>query len=496
MGAAAWWVLLAILAAPTAVAAEEAVFEGQVAGVPRIAGIAAGHVGMAAMSSNGFVDVTIQGAGMRLVQMRELAIQANASATPLTPAITSDDLGPSDDHEVLRDERLDGAIRLVGGSGSIRFLAQDAMLEAELGPTMELWPAPEGASHQAYNPVFEGQATELPSNAPQFAWDAATPVSGEAFVMVHGGTVIVAGEAIQTGDLPAEEAPLGNGQLALVNRTFVVLQGKMVANMAGPWIAYAATLEASGPRLAIAMSAPRQTAGWLDAPRSASMVEVIGDLQVTGQLAGSEWQIVGNVHQVKVDGVAVASHPLELAPAAFVGGAVALAWVAKLASPSLAAWLAGYTRAEPLANDVRRRLLDLVRKSSGITAADLSRQLGVTRPTVAFHGRVLADHGFVSPRRVGWQWRYFKPDEARPATEEYALRHPLRNALYRTLAVQPMPRPAAVLQRQVEGSPSIALVSYHLGVLMKNGLVQRDASGCFSVAQPAARPDVEVNLAA
>ncbi len=59
-----------------------------------------------------------------------------------------------------------------------------------------------------------------------------------------------------------------------------------------------------------------------------------------------------------------------------------------------------------LADENRRRLLDLVAERGDATATELARELPVTRQAVAKHLAALEDAGLVTSRRAGRETRY------------------------------------------------------------------------------------------
>jgi DNA-binding transcriptional ArsR family regulator len=221
-------------------------------------------------------------------------------------------------------------------------------------------------------------------------------------------------------------------------------------------------------------------------PSHPALLQVVGDLRAearpTRDASGDrlEWTLQGSATYLGVDGSAARGSRI---PAA-VGGAGLLAALLFSLRP-VRAFLGGYHRSGPLENVTRVKLLLLVRRNPGVTASHLAGALGVARPAVFFHARVLHRGGLLSLQRIGARWHLTPTAQASPsgppasAAIAAAQQHPIRGAIVALLqdgAELSAPQLRDRLARDGR-RPSPSHLAYHLQVLECAGAIERRRVG-------------------
>ena len=140
--------------------------------------------------------------------------------------------------------------------------------------------------------------------------------------------------------------------------------------------------------------------------------------------------------------------------------------------------LFGYSRhdgSDPLENETRAEIYDLVRESPGTYHAQLAEETGVAVETVRYHSRILAEEGLVEARKLRGRRRLFPvtmddddPELAAAIADSAA--SDVLSAIERR-----EPTTLSALAEAVDCAPST--VSYHLDRLEDDGLVTRERDG-------------------
>lgn len=157
----------------------------------------------------------------------------------------------------------------------------------------------------------------------------------------------------------------------------------------------------------------------------------------------------------------------------------------------LGAVLLGYSRqanAEPLANDVRRRVNARVRATPGAHIAAIVEATDVSRSTVRYHLNVLEAAGLITGEMIRGKHRY-APAGADLATAAALYDEPAREVLDSVARFEPVS--VTGLADAVDRAPST--VSHHLDRLADVGLLERERAGGRVVIRllPEARQHVD-----
>ncbi|MFA5860190.1 MAG: winged helix-turn-helix transcriptional regulator [Candidatus Thermoplasmatota archaeon] len=139
--------------------------------------------------------------------------------------------------------------------------------------------------------------------------------------------------------------------------------------------------------------------------------------------------------------------------------------------------LALYTRIKPqsvLENQNRACIHRLVASRPGITASEISRELGIARAVSQHHLRMLGAHSLIRARRVGIEMRYYEPSAAptqAAVDQDRVLEDATRNRIALVIASEPGLTQSDLC---VRAGVSQRLVSYHVSRLRRVGLVRAD----------------------
>lgn len=176
----------------------------------------------------------------------------------------------------------------------------------------------------------------------------------------------------------------------------------------------------------------------------------------------------------EADRVTVGGVPVGGAPLASVGRAAGVTGLALLLVVLLLAPLySRISRGRALVNENRARLHGLIRDEPGVTAAELTRRVGLARMVVRHHLQLLEAHGLVTRRRDGRRQRYFIQ-----GTDEDAPRFVLATDGRRRVFDALVRADAPLTQRDLTERTGLSqrLVSYHLARLEEAGGVMADAA--------------------
>lgn len=192
---------------------------------------------------------------------------------------------------------------------------------------------------------------------------------------------------------------------------------------------------------------------------------------------GTTLLVSGEAERVQVDGRTVTA-PASTAARAGVGALALLLLVAvALWSAKPLLFTPFYTRVDParlLENPTRARLCALVAASPGLTAADLVRGTGHARVVVEHHLRALVAHGYLTARRGRRRIAYFPVDQA-PDAVQHARADVLADATRRGIA-RLLLEERGWTQKEIALREDLRerLVSYHLGRLESAGLARAE----------------------
>ncbi|WP_185715666.1 winged helix-turn-helix transcriptional regulator [Halocatena pleomorpha] len=144
--------------------------------------------------------------------------------------------------------------------------------------------------------------------------------------------------------------------------------------------------------------------------------------------------------------------------------------------PPLWTVLLRYSRhddSDPLENEVRSRVYDVIEQSPGTYISEVSEQVSATRSTVRYHVRILEEEGLIVGDADGGKHRFYPVGSDDPALEA-AMND---NATARVLDSISRLEPAAVsvLADDLDRAPGT--VSYHLDRLAEDGLIKQERAG-------------------
>ena len=157
-------------------------------------------------------------------------------------------------------------------------------------------------------------------------------------------------------------------------------------------------------------------------------------------------------------------------------------------------WLSilGYSRyddSDPLENEHRREIYDLIRDEPGCYLSEVGDRCDVSLSTVRHHVRVLEEEGLIASAAVDGKRRYVASEDADDAELHAALAQPAKREVLEALA-DLGPAKNGTLADELDRDPST--VSHHLSSLEDDGLVVRERDGRSVVTELA--PGVETAL--
>jgi DNA-binding transcriptional ArsR family regulator len=140
--------------------------------------------------------------------------------------------------------------------------------------------------------------------------------------------------------------------------------------------------------------------------------------------------------------------------------------------------LFGYSRhdeSDPLNNDTRANIYDVVMESPGVYYAQLAEETDVTEETVRYHSRILADEGLVERRKIRGRKRLY-PVSMEGESPELAAAMADSAASDVISAIEHRePATLSAVADAIDCAPST--VSYHLDRLEEDGLISRERDG-------------------
>lgn len=159
-------------------------------------------------------------------------------------------------------------------------------------------------------------------------------------------------------------------------------------------------------------------------------------------------------------------------------GALSTGWSSLRQLLSLASAVFGYSRSDdsdPLENETRRRIYDLVTDAPGTYHAQLAAEADVTEETVRYHARVLVEEGLVESRKLRGRRRLYPVtlDEVDPDLAAALADGATSNVL--SAIERQEPTTLSRLAESVGRAPST--VAYHLDRLEEDGLITRERDG-------------------
>lgn len=508
MSRAANLLWLAALVLPAATASPQVEFTLDVGGTIAISGNASGTIGLRAIEGthpSSHVELSVSDG--RLIVVRESRWHLKGNLTPVGPGMNLDDFA-NGQPQSERDERFSGQVQTTTWvtPGMIGIMPEhaDGKMSLPVNQDVDLRAQKSGPRQNAFKPTFEGHPLYTNPTLPHTAWTfGSMATAGNFRTILHGVQLSISSAngtryMVETGSFERTAVPMGNAEAVQIENVYGILEGPTTVTFAGPWEIWPSNVTLSGP-IRATMTDVDLKEGNLPAPsKHFSLLELDGALSLHGFYDdGGSWRFAGDEMRVTVDGV-----PLDLAgndylieAVATTGGLLVAIGLAKYGSNLAAAVVAGYTRAKPLANARRRQLLILVRESPGISAAELSAKLGIRRPSITFHAKVLAQHHMLRPQRISKSWHYFLPEQGQSESSSRLLavvRHPIRRTLVLTLQESQGSLLLGDLLDALPGCPP-TLALYHLGVLRRHGIIHRDEEHGYSLAAHLERGRTPVN---
>ncbi|GAB3674181.1 winged helix-turn-helix transcriptional regulator [Halopiger thermotolerans] len=154
-------------------------------------------------------------------------------------------------------------------------------------------------------------------------------------------------------------------------------------------------------------------------------------------------------------------------------------WLRRLCSLAPAELLSvlGYSRyddSDPLENDRREAIYDMIRAEPGCYLSEVGDRQDVSLSTVRHHARILEEEGLIASVAVDGKRRYFTVEDERDAALHAALAEPAKREVLEALA-NLGPVNNGRLADELERDPST--VSHHLSALEDDGLVVRERDG-------------------
>ncbi|MFC4356462.1 winged helix-turn-helix transcriptional regulator [Halobium salinum] len=174
-------------------------------------------------------------------------------------------------------------------------------------------------------------------------------------------------------------------------------------------------------------------------------------------------------------------HALDLARS---GGAEGL--------PSVPLLVGGYSRyddSDPLENDHRAAVFEVVGDAPGIAVSEVAKRADVSRSTARYHTRVLEAEGLVFGEKIRGKLRYFPADDEMPELTAALADEAAAGVLFAVARRGPVS--VSALAEALDRAPST--VSHHLSRLDEAGLVERERDGGAVLTR--VTPEVDAALA-
>lgn len=132
-----------------------------------------------------------------------------------------------------------------------------------------------------------------------------------------------------------------------------------------------------------------------------------------------------------------------------------------------------YDRSDPLENDLRADLYANIADSPGIYVSELSEDAAVHRSTVRYHVRILGEEGLISQERVRGKHRLYPTESTHRRLIAALAEESSATVLRAVKRLEPVG--VSALADDLDRAPST--VSYHLGRLAEDGLVEQQRDG-------------------
>jgi predicted transcriptional regulator len=316
-------------------------------------------------------------------------------------------------------------------------------------------------------------AAILHASLPPFGFDGRLIASGVLLQMPSGIL-----------DLRPTETAAGavGGRYAILTTRVLEISGNIQAPEQGSWTAQVAGIE--GRINGDLTFYDAQGSGSLNAtplPDGIHMFQAIGSMSVRSiaEPTKTRWRVEGEPGFVAVNGKTLVGGRNWIAASVGIG-VVTIVLVA--AQRILSGIVAGYNRANPLANSKRTAILELIASSPGINQLQLASEVRTSRANVRHHVRILLKSGLVEERHFEGRRTYTLNDGSfdfavatangsLPAAKVIAtMRNPIRQAILESLRNGPMT--ARELRKPI-GSGRGDSIAYHLGILKDEGLIAR-----------------------
>ena len=152
----------------------------------------------------------------------------------------------------------------------------------------------------------------------------------------------------------------------------------------------------------------------------------------------------------------------------------------------------GYSRyddSDPLENDCRREIYELIRDDPGCYLSEVGDRCDVSLSTVRHHVRVLEEEGLIASATIDGKRRYVASEDEDEAELHAALAQPSKREVLEALT-RLGPATNGALADELDRDPST--VSHHLSSLADDGLVVREKDGRSVVNELA--PGIETAL--
>ncbi|MEA3191080.1 MAG: hypothetical protein QOD77_1662 [Thermoplasmata archaeon] len=469
-----WLVALAVLVVLPAASAVPLELEATAAGPVRITGSLNAHAAAAAIAADTHSGLSLTGTALRVVVLEARTGSTETEPPGPLPGVEAEN-PPLE--RTLEDFTYTGSIQLsaIPNGTTALFPASGTLAVSLLATTLEGRPNHLLFSpNPGFSPSFEGHSSRIDATALRLSGTLNATLPEQAMtVLFHGGTATLGARRIEATTTYTDAGdPFGTvGQHGQVHR-YLAIQGVLVAApLSGDgWRIYAESLEAdlSGTVQLHGVKNPSGPALAYVNP-DAALLEATGAFRLRSDATaqGSTWSMTGEAVKLAADGVAVISASSLVVATGTVAGAAALLLVAVRFLPNL---LAGLNRAEPLANPLRRAMLQHLALGPQ-TAKDLALHLGLSRQLAMFHLGILRRGHHVRHFAVRGL-RYYALAGASADPQAY-LAHPVRRAIYATIpegsGIEGDRVRAKLQERGLEVSQQ--LFSFHARALVDAGLL-------------------------
>mgnify|MGYP000004273532 CR=1 FL=1 len=315
-------------------------------------------------------------------------------------------------------------------------------------------------------------------------------------LIITGQEVTFNGQMVDTRW--SDEGPaIGSGSTLVIRTTKVLVVEGTIGIPAGfdcaHWFQAAQSID-SAVEGDLLIANARGTGTWngTDLPAGIHLFQVQGPMRLRadlGQPTGA-WAIQGEPDFLALNAAAFwDSRVSPLASIAAIGAAAALIGVLAKWGRAWLSLIPGLNLAEPFGNPQRVRILATVAEHPGIDQSELAVHSMLGRATVRHHLNILARNDLVAERRIGTRRTYtlndgsyefpVLPGATVTAGQATAIaRHPVRQALLAALQSSECDFESLRMRLNAQAQPfNRDAATYHLGLLLKHGLVKRRQEG-------------------